>query len=211
MFVKRNSVTITTKERIFETALDLFAEKGYEATSIRDITKAVGLSVAAFYNHFASKNELLQAIYNFYRSLDTTETEAKPDLEQMVEQMSPFDIFDKMAQQIIETLHDEKLVKLTRIIINEQYTNATAGEIASKDRQALLSSMVELFSVMASRGKISVKEPEALGRLVGYMYLGFAEENIHASILGTQDPTTVINNQLRLIHSFLQGFIVEAI
>ncbi len=206
--MKKNPAPITTKERIFETALDLFAEKGYEATSIRDITKAVGLSVAAFYNHFASKNELLQAIYNFYRSLDNSETEALSDIEQMVERMSPFDIFDQMAQQIIASLHDEKLVKLTRIIINEQYTNETASEIACKDRQALLSSMVKLFSVMASKGKISVKEPEALGHLVGYMYLGFAEENIHASILGTQDPTTVINNQLRLIHSLLREFVV---
>ncbi len=206
--VKRNSAAITTKERIFETALNLFAEKGYEATSIRDITNGVGLSVAAFYNHFASKNELLQAIYNFYRGLDNTEIEAEQDFEQMVDRMSPFDIFDKMMHQINESLHDEKLVKLTRIIINGQYTNETASEIAFKDRQGLLSSMAKLFSVMADKGKINVKEPEALGRLVGYMYLGFAEENIYASILGAQDPTTVINNQRRLIHSLLREFVV---
>ncbi|MBN1983557.1 MAG: TetR/AcrR family transcriptional regulator [Chitinivibrionales bacterium] len=208
MTVKRNSAAITTKERIFETALNLFAEKGYEATSIRDITKAVGLSVAAFYNHFAGKNELLQAVYDFYRGLNNTEATAQPDVEQMVDQMSPSEIFDQMAHQIIETLRDEKLVKLTRIIINEQFTNETAREIADKDRQVLLSSMVKLFSVMAGKGRIRVKEPEALGRMVGYMYLGFAEENIHASILGARDPTTVVNNQLSLIHSLLREFVV---
>lgn len=208
MTVKRNSAAITTKERIFETALNLFAEKGYEATSIRDITKAVGLSVASFYNHFAGKNELLQAVYDFYRGLNNTEATAQPDVEQMVDQMSPFEIFDQMAHQIIETLRDEKLVKLTRIIINEQFTNETAREIADKDRQVLLSSMVKLFSVMAGKGRIRVKEPEALGRMVGYMYLGFAEENIHASILGAQDPTTVVNNQLSLVHSLLREFVV---
>ena len=205
--MKREPAAITTKERIFETALNLFAEKGYEATSIRDITKATGLSVAAFYNHFASKNELLQAIYNFYRSLDNADAETKADFEQMVDQMSPYEIFDNMGKQIIESLRNEKLVKLTRIIIHEQYTNETAREIAYKDRQALLSSMVKLFSVMASKGKISVKEPEALGRLAGYMYLGFAEENIHASILGAQDPAAVIDNQLRLVHSLLREFV----
>jgi AcrR family transcriptional regulator len=208
MTVKRNSAAITTKERIFETALNLFAEKGYEATSIRDITKAVGLSVAAFYNHFAGKNELLQAVYDFYRGLNNTEATAQPDVEQMVDQMSPSEIFDQMAHQIIETLRDEKLVKLTRIIINEQFTNETAREIADKDRQVILSSMVKLFSVMAGKGRIRVKEPETMGRLVGYMYLGFAEENIHASILGAQDPTTVVNNQLSLVHSLLREFVV---
>ena len=200
---------IHTKERIFETALNLFAEKGYKATSIRDITKATGLSVAAFYNHFKSKNELLQAIYDFYRGLDNTAPATKPDFEQLLDQMSPFDLFDQMAQQIIESLLDEKLVKLTRIIINEQYTNPAAGEIAFRDRQMLLTSMAELFAAMARKGMIKVNEPESVGRLVGYMYLGFATENIHDSILGHQDPRTVVNHQLALIQSLLREMVTS--
>lgn len=40
-------------------AVDLFATRGYNATSTRDISSAVGLSPAALYAHFRSKEELL--------------------------------------------------------------------------------------------------------------------------------------------------------
>lgn len=52
----------TTKERILEEAAKLFTEKGYEATSVQDIAQALGLSKAALYHHFRSKEEILYEI-----------------------------------------------------------------------------------------------------------------------------------------------------
>ena len=45
-----------------EVALDLFTEQGYEATSMRDIAAALGLSPGAFYHHFRSKEAVLVAV-----------------------------------------------------------------------------------------------------------------------------------------------------
>ena len=45
-----------------EVALDLFSEQGYEATSMRDIAAALGLSPGAFYHHFPSKEAVLVAV-----------------------------------------------------------------------------------------------------------------------------------------------------
>ena len=45
-----------------EVALDLFADQGYEATSMRDIAAALGLSPGAFYHHFPSKEAVLIAV-----------------------------------------------------------------------------------------------------------------------------------------------------
>jgi len=47
-----------TKRKIFETAMVLFAEKGYEATSIEDITATVGVAKGTLYYHFSSKEEI---------------------------------------------------------------------------------------------------------------------------------------------------------
>lgn len=48
--------------RIRDAAIEAFAEKGYGATSTRDITRRLGLSAAAMYPHYASKEALLHAI-----------------------------------------------------------------------------------------------------------------------------------------------------
>ncbi|MFC0296422.1 TetR/AcrR family transcriptional regulator [Geobacillus jurassicus] len=52
--------------RFIETAMKLFAEKGYHATSIQDLVEAWGISKGAFYHHFASKEELLLAVLRYY-------------------------------------------------------------------------------------------------------------------------------------------------
>ena len=50
-----------TKRKIFETSLKLFAEKGYDATSVEEITAVVGIAKGTLYHHFSSKEE----IFNF--------------------------------------------------------------------------------------------------------------------------------------------------
>jgi AcrR family transcriptional regulator len=52
-----------TRERILAIALDRFIEKGYEATSLREIAEEMGFSKAALYYHFASKADLLMALH----------------------------------------------------------------------------------------------------------------------------------------------------
>lgn len=58
-----------TKERILETAADLFATKGFHATGMADLEKATGLGRGALYYHISSKEELLFAITTRYLHL----------------------------------------------------------------------------------------------------------------------------------------------
>ena len=55
--------SIETKARIEQAALNLFAEKGVQYTSIKDISKASGLSDGAMYRHFKSKEELITHLF----------------------------------------------------------------------------------------------------------------------------------------------------
>ncbi|MCG6189289.1 TetR/AcrR family transcriptional regulator [Maribellus maritimus] len=50
------------KELIMETALELFAEKGFHATSISQIAKKAGISKGLTYNYFESKKEILDEL-----------------------------------------------------------------------------------------------------------------------------------------------------
>ena len=47
---------------ILDTALELFAEKGFHQTSISDITRKAGISKGLLYNYFGSKDEVLRSI-----------------------------------------------------------------------------------------------------------------------------------------------------
>ena len=51
-----------TAARIEEAALELFFERGYKSTSMRDIAQALGITAAALYNHYPSKDQILFAM-----------------------------------------------------------------------------------------------------------------------------------------------------
>ncbi|HMR92528.1 MAG TPA: TetR/AcrR family transcriptional regulator [Chitinophagaceae bacterium] len=67
------------KELILKKAAIMFREKGFNATSMRDLAETVGIEAASLYNHIRSKNEILEAICfevanRFNTNLDLLET-----------------------------------------------------------------------------------------------------------------------------------------
>jgi AcrR family transcriptional regulator len=54
---------ISTRERILNSAVDLFAQQGYDATSVTQVIERAGLTKGGFYHHFASKDALLYEVY----------------------------------------------------------------------------------------------------------------------------------------------------
>lgn len=66
-----------TREKIFQVALGLIKDRGYDQTTLVDICKAAGIASGTFYHHFASKQDILvefvkeesRNLMNYYQSL----------------------------------------------------------------------------------------------------------------------------------------------
>jgi AcrR family transcriptional regulator len=57
------AASVNTRERILDVALDLFTEQGFDGTSLRQIAEQLGVTKAALYYHFTSKDDILLALH----------------------------------------------------------------------------------------------------------------------------------------------------
>ncbi|MBT2384043.1 TetR/AcrR family transcriptional regulator [Streptomyces sp. ISL-11] len=101
-----------TRERIQKTALDLFVSRGYEKTTLREIAGELGVTKAALYYHFKTKEDILGAISeDLGRPVDELIAWAKeqpPGLETRRELLSRYSTALKSAMPIYHILQENQ-------------------------------------------------------------------------------------------------------
>ena len=75
MRAQRETATAPLRETILQEAVRLFAEKGFDATSIQDIVTAAHVTKGAFYYYFTSKNDLLYEIHHVFMAVANAHAE----------------------------------------------------------------------------------------------------------------------------------------
>jgi TetR/AcrR family transcriptional regulator, cholesterol catabolism regulator len=86
--VKNQRRKASKKDIILQKAAAMFREKGFAATSMRDLAESVGIEAASLYNHIRSKNEILEAIcFNvanrFNENLETIEASHENSIQKL--------------------------------------------------------------------------------------------------------------------------------
>lgn len=95
-----------------EKALELFAEKGFEATSIQQITDECGISKGAFYLSFKSKDELITALIDYFMKQFTS------DIDYLVKSRGDEDLLYEFYYAIFTSF--SKHGNFAKILIKEQ-------------------------------------------------------------------------------------------
>ena len=93
-----------TRQRILDVALDLFTEQGYDGTSLREIAEQLGVTKAALYYHFESKEDILMALHMRIHDF------GREALMLIGEEPVTLELWEKLLDQIVgEMLAQRKL------------------------------------------------------------------------------------------------------
>lgn len=74
MPVGRNLTMTDTKDRILQTALDMFSRRGYDAVSVSDIAGKLGITKGPLYRHYKSKRDIFDHIIAHMEAEDLRRT-----------------------------------------------------------------------------------------------------------------------------------------
>jgi AcrR family transcriptional regulator len=120
------AVISPAKRRILEASARLFAKKGYSATGIAELEKAVGLGRGALYHHIGNKENLL---YEISRSHVLDMVEFGEDL--LLQDLTAEEKFRALARRLMSTIADN-LAELTVFFSDHRaLSKAHARELAA--------------------------------------------------------------------------------
>jgi AcrR family transcriptional regulator len=98
--------SVSTKERILASAEALFAQRGFEGASLRQLTAAAGVNLAAVNYHFGSKDKLVEEV--FKRRLDQLNARRLAALKQVLGQSETTleDVLAAFIRPALDLSHD---------------------------------------------------------------------------------------------------------
>ena len=142
---------VLTKERIKRTAEKMFIEKGYVATTLRDITAKAGVTTGAFYKHYGSKEEILISIFN------DGFTKQWEKFYELKEDITPT-TYAKIIGEINNGLADAFGTELLKVYCTAQLEMGNSGSLwkildsekYSRYEQVLLENLVSRYSTKYS-------------------------------------------------------------
>ncbi|WP_338652096.1 TetR/AcrR family transcriptional regulator [Lysinibacillus sp. Y5S-8] len=167
------------EEKVLEAAMQLFWEKGYEATSLSDLTARMGIQRPSIYSTFGDKKELFEAALRRYTTSRAAEIRAKLQRQTSVKQAFSLFFEEVIAAEYTKDLsngcfcintmvelapHDERFEILTRehqlylaVIFQEtiergiQTGELDAGTDAKSLAQALIVALIGLTVMLKSQ------------------------------------------------------------
>jgi AcrR family transcriptional regulator len=131
----------STRQRILDVALDLFNERGYDKTSLREIADSLGFTKAALYYHFERKEDILLALHLRLHALGHDLLDRLTHSDQVMDTKVWIGLLDQFIDQVMANrklflLHARNQNALGQIVSHEH--NAADHEDMEEQLQQLL-------------------------------------------------------------------------
>lgn len=155
------------KQEILETAMKLFAEKGYEKTSISDIAKDIGVAQGLCYRYFPSKDILFQTAVNEYANIlvDKLKTNINIEQDSIKDILNHMEVLSESTNDTYyDTFHDEK---------NKTFHDLLSLSICKK----LVPVVVKLIKKANVTGELNISDVESYANFCVYGQLGILTDD----------------------------------
>ncbi|MGG5370918.1 TetR/AcrR family transcriptional regulator [Enterococcus sp. AZ196] len=154
-----------TKERIWQEALTLFSEHGFDGVSVKEIAHAVGIKDSSLYNHYKSKQEIFDTILFEVCDIlkEANNTFALPlagDAGDIYTNSSAEDLTKMYVDAFKFYLRNETASKFRKLLITEQHMHQHVGDLYNElFFDSPMKYLTALFTDLIQRGTFIKADP----------------------------------------------------
>jgi AcrR family transcriptional regulator len=169
----RKARAAETEAALKAAAREVFAERGYLNTKITDITAAAGRAAGSFYNHFASKEELLQALLSDLLASVDDAVQADPEHDPDFTARSAIR-YHVAAYFAFFRANRTVLIALRQAAMVDPAFAATLAELTEPD----VGHLAEHLEYVRRAGHTLPGEPRPVAQAIGALVAGFAHAHL---------------------------------
>jgi AcrR family transcriptional regulator len=155
------------RREVLDVAARLFHERGYQGTSMDEIADAVGLTKGSLYHHFASKTEILAAIYEEAADLVVGHTQRHGD------DAPPADILRSLVRDILELIANHRY-HVTVYYPEMRWVREWLPKRDAARIQAKVRAYIEYVEAVIARGVADGSFAPVDSRIAAYALIGMA-------------------------------------
>ena len=115
-----------------EISASLFAAKGFDNVSLREIAGLSEIKESSIYNHFNGKDEIRNSLFKLFAEAAESSRPSEAELEELMQIMGPEEIFKHIVFQVGKQI-DEIMENIAMFIHYEKYRNPIAAEVYEKN------------------------------------------------------------------------------
>lgn len=137
------------KEEIIMTTLELAAKKGLAGVSMSMIADKIGIKKPSLYKHFSSKEEIIEAMYQFLREQSKLKANIKPvDYSLLFMDKTAYEVLQSVVQNYIHMTHQEQMLNFYKVIYSERSIQPMAARIVAEETERMILATKQLFYAM---------------------------------------------------------------
>ena len=151
----------TTKDRILDEALVMFAEHGYKGTNLRDLAARLELSKSALYKHYESKEDIWNALLD---KMEAYYAQRFGSIDNLPPTPDSWEAFKQMMMGMISfTVHDPQIILTRKLLTTEQFHDARVCKLATKHfLEGTANIYAKVFEGMMENGLLKKQDPAML-------------------------------------------------
>ena len=151
---------MTSKEKILDKALTLFAENGYDRTTVDQIAQYVGIKAPSLYKYFAKKEDILNALID---AAENRYAENFGSYQQTSPSTESCEAFARNGFEMIRFIISDPLIRKMRIfLMQEQFRNKRLATITSQYQIDGIQFMTQKIIEGMMQNKLFVKGDAAI-------------------------------------------------
>lgn len=137
------------KEEIILTTLELAAEKGLAGVSMSMIADKIGIKKPSLYKHYSSKDEIVEAMYQFLREQSKKKANIKPvDYSELFIGKTAYEVLVGAVHGYINMNHQEQMLTFYKVIYSERSIQPMAARIVAEETERMIIATKQLFYAM---------------------------------------------------------------